>query len=217
MVRKVTRKELLKKPDEFTAMSESGIDWVREHQGLSLLVASFCVLAVIILIVGKMVYSSHQEKKRLVFQEAVDLAASPDKSSQAIEAFKTFINKYEGSDLDPLARISLARLYFEKGQYDKALAEYESALPQIDSRPEIKPLTSLGLAFCYEIKGLDQKAIEALRSIKDDPSNYLQEEILFQLARIYRNTGALDKAKAAGEELEKRFPSSPYLAVATQR
>ena len=217
MAQKVTRKELLKKPDEFTAASERGLNWVREHQGLSLLVASCCVLAIIALIVGKMIYSSYEEKKRLVFQEAANLAASPDKSNQAVEALKAFINRYGGSDLDPLARISLARLYFENGQYDKALGQYESALPGVGSQPEIKPLTTLGLAFCYEVKGSEQKAIDALLSIKDDPANYLQEEVLFQLARLYRDTGALDKAKAAGEELVKRFPSSPYLALATQR
>jgi predicted negative regulator of RcsB-dependent stress response len=216
MAQKVTRKELLKKPDEFMALSERGINWAREHQGISLLAASCCVLLIIIVVVGKMVYSSYQEKKRLAFQEADNLAAFPDKNSQAIEALQAFINKYGGSDLNPLARVSLARLYFEKGQYDKALGQYESALSRLEKRPEVKPLTTLGLAFCYEAKGANQKAIEALLSIKDDPANYLQEEVLFQLARLYRDIGALDKAKAAGKELLKRFPSSPYLTLSTQ-
>jgi TolA-binding protein len=216
MVHKGSKKDLLKKPDEFMAVSERAINWAREHQGITLLAASCCVLLIVAIIVGKMVYSSYEEKKRLAFQEAANIAALPDKSAQAMEALQAFLKKYGGSDLAPLARVSLARLYFEQGQYDKALELYNDALSGLKKRPEIKPLAVLASAFTYEAKGATQKAVEVLLSIKDDPANYLQEEVLFQVARLYRDSGAMDKAKAAGEELMKRFPNSPYLTLAIQ-
>ena len=216
MAHKGSKKDLLKKPDEFMVLSERAIYWAREHQGITLLAASCFVLMIVAIIIGKMVYSSHQEKKRLAFQEAANIAALPDKSAQALGVLQAFLKEYGGSDLAPLARISLARLYFEQGQYDKALELYNVALSGLKKRPEIKPLAVLASAFCYEAKGATQKAVEALLSIKNDPANYLQEEVLFQLARLYRNSGALDKAKAASEELMKRFPSSPYLSLANQ-
>jgi TolA-binding protein len=216
MVRKESKKDLLKKPDEFMVLSERAIYWAREHQGITLLAASCFVLIIVAVIIGKMVYSSYEEKKRLAFQEAANMAALPEKSAQAIGSFQAFLKKYGGSDLAPLARVSLGRLYFEQGQYDKAIEQYNEALSGLKERPEIKPLAVLASAFSYEAKGAIPKALEALLSIKDDPANYLQEEVLFQLARIYRHSGELDKAKAAGEELKKKFPGSPYLTLAAQ-
>jgi len=210
MAQKKSRKELLRKQDEFVTLSQRLVNWVTENRTTSIIIGCSIIVAITLALTGKMLYSSHQEKQRQAFQRAFDLAVKPDKSDEAMKALEAFLKSYGGGDLGPMARLSLGRLYFEKGEFDKAYEEYDKALPRLKDRPDIVPLAVLDMASSLEAKGEYEKAVQALLAIKDRPGNYLKEETLFQITRLYGDMGAEDKVKASGEELLKEFPASAY-------
>ena len=212
MAKKEDRKELLKKPDEFFTLSERAVEWVRSNQKKAIAMGCGLVLVIIVIIVGRMVYVSHQNTKKIAFQEAADIAATGE-SDKAIEAFNAFLKKYSDSDLDPLARVSLGRLYYAKGEYDKAIEQYEKAMPHLEGHSDFLPLAVLGVSAAYQSKGDKEKAVKELLTIKDKPTNYLNEETLLQLTLLYHEIGDAEKAKSTGEELMKEFPTTGYAGL----
>ena len=208
----MAKKDLLKKPDEFFTLSERAINWVRTNQKKAIAIGCCLALAIVIVIIGRMVYVSHQNTKKIAFQEAADLAAA-GKSDQAIEAFNKFLVEYSNSNLDPLARLRLGRLYYAKGEYDKAIEQYEKAIPHLKGYSDFFPLAVLGVSAAYQSKGDNEKAVKSLLTIKDKPDNYLNEETLLQLTLLYHEIGDAEKAKSTGEELMKEFPTTSYAGL----
>jgi tetratricopeptide (TPR) repeat protein len=205
-------KKDLKKPDEFFTLSERVINWVRDNQKKAIAIGCCLAVAIVIAIIGRMVYVSNRNTKRIAFQEASYTAAA-GKSDQAIEAFNKFLAKYSGSDLAPLARLRLARLYYTKGEYDKAVEQYEKAIPHLKGYSDFYPLAVLGVSAAYQSRGDKEKAVKDLLTIKDQPTNYLNEETLLQLTLLYHELGDAEKAKSAGEELMKKFPATSYAGL----
>ena len=205
-------KKDLKKPDEFFTLSERAVNWVRANQKKAIAIGCCLALAIVIVIIGRMVYVSNQNTKRIAFQEAANMAAA-GKSDQAIEAFNKFLAKYSGSDLAPLASLRLGRLYYTKGEYDKAIEQYEKAIPHLKGYSDFYPLAVLGVSAAYQSKGDKEKAVKELLTIKDKPTNYLNEETLLQLTLLYHEIGDAEKAKSTGEELMKEFPTTGYAGL----
>ncbi len=208
MAEKMTRKELLKQNDTFLSTSERVVLWAQENKKLAITIASCCVLAILLAVVGRMVYTSNQKAKHIAFQEASDLASVDGSRAKAIESFQAFLKQYSGSAQAPLAQLSLGRLYFNSGQYDKSVEYYEQALPKLDKTPEFVPLASLGCAAAYEAVGKVTEAISRLAAARENPSNYIMDETMLQLTRLYHKAGQNDKAKETGEQFVKQFPES---------
>ena len=211
MAAKQTRKELLKDPDRFLTFSERVIEWVTLNRKTAIIIASCFVAVIIAGIAGRMIYQSGQKSQRLAFQQAVDLAASAGSNESAVRVLSDYLKKYPRSAQAPLAHLSMARLYFDAGDLDRAVEHFDRAITGMDRHPEFLPLAVLGAASALEAKNHTDQAIARLRAFKDKPSNYALEETLFQLVRLYLLTGDAEKAKSMGEELLKQFPASDYV------
>lgn len=118
------------------------------------------------------------------FDAVIDTADNFDARGQypqVIQTFEQFIATNPAENEKRKARLKLASAYFNAKQYDKAITAYQ----QLAQNDEYKLASLHGLAYTYEAKGDNQKAIE-----------YLQQAIAFMKA-----SGASDTAlMIAGDE-----------------
>jgi tetratricopeptide (TPR) repeat protein len=198
--KKITRKELLKKEDEFISFSNRVSLYVSTHAkqieylGLSLVI-------IIVLVIGISLYFRHLNKKALI---AYNLAYknlvsdfSPDikkdNIQRSIEELDNIIKKYGWTKMAILAIPQLAYLKFGQGKYDEAIPLYQTYLKRDKSDSIYRSMCLFGLAATYEAKGDHQSAISHLKKIVDGEDNFLKEEAMFSL---FKESPLLPLAKA---------------------
>ena len=74
-------------------------------------------------------------------------------------------------------------------------------------------MAHFGLAASYEAKGEHQSAISHLKKV-DDEDNFLREEAMFSLGRLYALSGQQGMSREIFEDFINRFKGSPLLPLA---
>ena len=81
-------------------------------------------------------------------------------------------------------------------------------------RPAYQSLARMALAICYEEKGESQRAIEILEKLYNNPDNFIAEQSMLSLARLYRDTNQYEQAKKILKEFVEQYQESPFLPFA---
>jgi tetratricopeptide (TPR) repeat protein len=112
-----------------------------------------------------------------------------------------------GATPDELAleRYYEANELFEKGRYAEAIPLYESV---VSVRDRLKD-AHYKLAYCYEVRGEESHAVEALeKALRVDPQD---EYALRHLWRLYCHRGFVDQALDVARRLSKLYPGDAGL------
>lgn len=219
--KKISRKELLKGPDEFLTISSRAIIFFKDHSTqFSYLGVGIVVLICIYL--GINTYMKYVNKKgQTAYNEAYYALAKTQNSDaakedlkQPVELFEKVIKKYGLSKASRLALNELAYLKFREKKYDEAISLYKEFLAEVRDNNPYEAMTLLALAACYEEKGDFKEAIEVLTQIKSNPDLFFEEQAMLGLARIYRLSNQPEKSQAILKEFVEKFESSPFIAQA---
>lgn len=219
--KKISRKEMLKKPDEFISITTKAINFVKGHKRLFDYLGT-AVLGAIIVYIGIYAYMRHVNNKgkeafNTAFYSALyntgseDTPSDPEKTE---ELFNNVKEKYGMSKAAKLAIPELAYLKFEQKQYDEAIAMYEEYLDKVSEKGPYRSLASLALSACYEQKGEYEKAIAPLENIIQGPDDFIKEQAMLNMARIYRLDGKQDKEKDVLNQFKEKFPDSVFYDMA---
>ena len=219
--KKTTRKELLKKDDEFISLSNRFFLYVSTHsKHIQYLVV--CVMIVIAIIIGISFYFKHLNKKSI---EAYNLAytnlvsgssseMSQDAINKSIEELDSLMKKHGWTKMATLAIPQLAYLKFGQGKYDEAISLYQTYLKKDKSASIYHLMTHFGLAAAYEAKSEHQEAIQHLKEIIDNKDNFLKEEAMFSLGRLYALNGQQEMSKETFKDFITQFKKSPLAPLA---
>ena len=164
---KLTRKQLLKSPDEFLTFTEKVGKWVAKYRR-RLLVGTAGLLVVGAVVLGLVAYQKrHQHASALAYGQAfylyqmVHTAPSPDQLSMLIQNFSMVANDYANTYTGRQARLLAGALLMATGDYAKA----EDALRQISNdaglAPEFSALIWGALGQCLEVAGKTTEATQA--------------------------------------------------------
>jgi len=215
---KISRKEMLKKPDEFMTLTARAIEFVKGHKR-QFDYLGMAVLGLIIIYLGINAYTKYINKKgqeayntayyAMVKNTGADKAATDYKKNE--ELFNDVINKYGMSKSAKLAIPELAYAKFEQKQYDEAISRYEEYLNKISEDGPYNSLTRLSLSTCYGQKGEYEKAVAPLEKIMEGPDDYIKEQAMLSLARVYRLAGKQDKSNEIIKQFKEKFPKSVFL------
>jgi len=219
--KKTTRKELLKKDDEFISLSNRFFLYVSAH-GKQIQYLTVSVVIIIAIVIGISFYFKHLNKKSLA---AYNLAytnlvsdsssgISEDTINKSIEELDSLIKKYGWTKMSTLAIPQLAYLKFGQGKYDEAISLYQTYLKKDKSASIYHLMTHFGLAAAYEAKNEHQSAIQHLKKIIDDENNFLKEEAMFSLGRIYALSGQQEMSKETFKTFVNQFKESPLVPLA---
>jgi len=219
--KKTTRKELLKKDDEFISLSTRFFEYVSTH-GKQIQYLTVSVMIIIAIVIGISFYFKHLNKKslaaynlaytNLVSDSSSDI--SEDTITKSIEELDSLIKKYGWTKMATLAIPQLAYLKFGQGKYDEAISLYQTYLKKDKSASIYHLMTHFGLAAAYEAKSEHQSAIQHLKKIIDDENNFLKEEALFSLGRLYALSGQQEMSKEIFKDFVNQFKESPLVPLA---
>ena len=219
--KRVTRKELLKKEDEFVSLSARIYQYVAAHRA-QIQWAAVSLAAILVIILGVSLYFRHLNQKALAAYNMAYKSLVSDTSSQAAEEsirrsteeLDRLIREYGWTKVATLAIPQLAYLKFGQGDYEEAISLYETFLEKAKTGSIYQPMAYFGLAACYEAKGEHQSAIDYLNKIIEDNTSFLKEEAMFSLGRVYELSGRRELSKDTFRSFISLFPQSPLLPLA---
>jgi predicted negative regulator of RcsB-dependent stress response len=219
--KKTTRKELLKKDDEFISLSNRFFLYVSAHKKQIQYIA-VSVMIIIAIVIGISLYFKHLNKKslaayNLAYTNLVSDSTSnitEDAINKSIEELDSLIKKYGWTKMATLAIPQLAYLKFGQGKYDEAISLYQTYLKKDKSASIYHLMTHFGLAAAYEAKSEHKSAIQHLKEIIDNENNFLREEAMFSLGRLYALSGQQEMSKETFKNFVNQFKESPLVPLA---
>jgi len=219
--KRITRKELLKKDDEFISLSNRVAQYVSAHaKQIQYIILTIMIIAVIA--IGVSLYFRHLNKKALAaYSLAYNMLVSDlspetaqDNIKRSIAELDKLIKEYGWTEMATLAIPQLAYLKFGQEEYDEAISLYHTYLKRDKSSSIYPSMAHFGLAAAYEAKGEYQSAISHLKKIVEDENNFLKEEAMFSLGRVYALSGQQEMSRETFKDFVNQFKESPLLPLA---
>ncbi|MEW6187663.1 MAG: tetratricopeptide repeat protein [Thermodesulfobacteriota bacterium] len=207
--KKISKKELLKKPDEFITFSNRAFNWIKDHTRMTIAVVSGVIL-VVVFFFGLTTYQKRQDR---LGHEKYFSALENGNPDQKLKKLEEVIGNYPRTKAAQTARVNLADLYYQKKDFPRAISAYQSALEKGKFSGDIKTLILGNLAYAYEQKGDLQQAVSVFSRISQEKESVIQEDSLLNLGRVYLKMGKKNEAKATYQNFIKTFPKSPYLTM----
>lgn len=215
-VKKISRKKLLKEPDEFISTTAKTIQFFRTYQR-QILRSAIIVLVVAVALAGGFYYLRWQEGKALAIQdEALKIYQEAYRTSQenpgtekkedfkkALDKFQEALSAYKWGRTAQLSELYLGNCYFGLKEYDQAQAAYSRCL-----EGPFRPLALNGLAYAFEAKKDYNKALESFQKSNDDPDNPFRLESMLGAARCYEALNQKAKALEVYQKVLAKFPKS---------
>jgi predicted negative regulator of RcsB-dependent stress response len=221
MVKKTSRKELLKGTDEFLTFSSKAVNFMTTHLR-ELQYAGFAIAIIVVAYLGVTTYLRYVNKNG---QNAYNTAyqtltkemkpdANPDNLRKSEELFNKVTDDYGLSKVARLALPQIAYLKFLDKKYDEAIVLYRKFLDKVSGNTEYELMANLALAACFEAKGDLKTAMETLIPVVEIPDNSFREPAMLSLARLYRLDNKPEKAKEILNEFVEQHADSPLLPFA---
>ncbi|MBW2095658.1 MAG: tetratricopeptide repeat protein [Deltaproteobacteria bacterium] len=218
--KKITRKQLLKEPDEFLTLSGKAFNYARTHVK-QLEYLGIALGALVLLFLGGYTYYRYINKKgQETYNKAYEVFKNDFKPEmnlanlkKSAALFKKVADRYSLSKAARLALPEQAYIKFLNKDYDGAISLYRRFLDKVSGNERYEALARLALAACYEQKGELQTAIVTLKPILTEKGNPFGEPALFHMARLYRLNHQPTEGKKAAKEFMKTYKNSPFLPV----
>ena len=219
--KRVTRKQLLKEPDEFITFSSKLFRFASKNQKYLQWGGIICVL--IILSIALYNYISIQNEKNalqmLGSAMASDTVSGDNLKSdpKTKEQFENLIDKFPGTDAGKIGKVFYANICFKEGEYDRAITFYQQALKDFNPEPSFKNIILSGLGYAYRETKDTVSAIKYFETIVAGSDDLLKDEALFQLGHLYKNAGDSTKSMEAFKKIVSDFSDSLYASVVKEK
>lgn len=229
-IRVATRKQQLKKPDEFI----STVDWVGEQiqKRAKLFWTVFGLLGVIGAGIGGYWFYQHQQENRasaLEFQgsqyfrqqppvdEKATAASKEENYKKAIEEYQKTIQNYPGTPSAIIAHLYLGNAYMELKDFDSAVSAYRSILDKKPLNDIMAGLVYQRLGYAYLAKNNVEDARKAFESVDHLTGAMNKDQVDYELGRVNETLGKKEEAIKRYQEIVKQYSDSLFLAEAQQR
>jgi len=222
--KRVTRKQLLKEPDEFLTFSAKAIRFAAKNQKA----ISYALIALVAVVLGVALFryfSNLSERKAYaVFEQGLvhymgqaPGETSPHFQDKAKEAFAEVLRKYPSTRAAELSLPLYAHMSYEEGAYDKAVELYQGALKGLSQDETLQRLIWNGLAYAYEGKKDYNTAAQYYEKITRSEGAFLKADAYFNLGRIYEAMDNVEGARKAYGQLVKDYPGAVNFQIAKEK
>ena len=223
--KKISRKQLLKEPDEFFTFSGRLIQSAAKYRNhltvaIGLVVAAFLIFSLIAFFLDK------AERKAFVmlnqanekYNSALEKNRNPKQALEAVEQdFQIILDEYGGYRGGEIARVRFANISLEGGDYQQAAELFAGALNDFEDDPSYRNLILNGLAYSHEAAGNFDKAAEYFNMIAVGDNPILKDMAWFNLGRVYEVLGKNHKQMEAFKKVVNEYPDSMYYKLAKDR
>ena len=221
---KVSRKKLLKEPDEFITFTGRLIQFIQEYS--KHLIGGLAILFVIIAIVSSVRYVSAkneaeaslllaQAQKR--YAEALSAGTAEDAFKKVETDFKEILEQYPRKNAGKQARLIFADICYDAEKIDKAIELYKTSLDDWKKFPAINNIVLNSLAYAFEKKKEFKTALTYYEKIisSNDPNQ--KDFAIYNSGRIYAKLGDKEKSINAFKSVEKKYPGFIYNQIVKEK
>ena len=189
---RITRKELLRQPDQFLTRSARIIEWA-EANASSIFYGIGAVILVGALVGGWFAWQAnrHHRAEALLY-EALNAGDSGDDALQPdpmVEGLQDLVRDYDGTSAAAQAYWHLGRLYFDRADYVAAVEAYEQARQRLSSNSQsvlMRALLSLNMAYAEEAQGAYARALENFQAVlQASMATWLRGEAYLGMGRCH--------------------------------
>lgn len=212
-----TRKELLKKPDEFITLTGKAIAFARDHQN-QISYTLCAIVAIVLIFLGYRFFAQRAEVKAFSilqqtqskYQTLKAASSAPQAYSKVSEAFQGIIEKYGGNAGGKLARVIYANISYDAGQYGKAIELYKQSLNDFQDDKAVNNLIINSLGYAYQQIEDPQNAAVYFERATTATDSLVREEALFNLGWVYQKLGEATKSRQTLQKILDDYPNSIY-------
>jgi tetratricopeptide (TPR) repeat protein len=212
---KISRKQLLKEPDEFISSTGRALEFVRRNTKW----VAVGVIGIIVIGLAFWGFRGYQNRRESKAQDAyvqahqiyrnamgqTDEATMKDMLAKAVDRFQEVIQKHDGTQAAWLARIYRGHACLDLKRYEEAIHAYDAALETVPSQ-ETQALIFQGLGHAWMAKDDLDKAIYYFQKLRDQGGEGLRRTALWNIAVCYQRQGKTAEALKLYRELENLFP-----------
>ncbi len=221
MAKKVSRKQLLKEPDEFITFTGKLIRLVSTYQKQITIILGIVVSVFLIISIVKFYTNRMENNAFTLLNQANDkysaVLSSQDASAALKEVEKDFeyiLSEYSGYQGGKIARVNYAAYCYRAGEYDKASSLYTTALKDFGKNPSYQNLILNGLGYSYKAKKDYENSVKYFEMIASSKIPMLKDEALFNLSKLYLILGKKSKSIEVLNTIVSDYPESIYFELA---
>ena len=222
--KRITRKQLLKEPDEFLTFSAKTIQFVGNNRRLVLGVAIGVVVAAIAVaglrydakVSERRAYALF-ERGRVSYMAEILGRPSTEPLSETAEPFWRVLRKYPKTHAAPLSLMAFANLSYFRGDYEGAIDLYQRASRAFREDGAVLKLTWNGLAYAYEAQKNFESAAEYYQKITDSQDEFMRGDACYNFARMMEAMNDQEKAIEAYKKVVKTYPDSVGFQIAKEK
>lgn len=221
MAKKVSRKQLLKEPDEFITFTGKLIRLVSTYQKQITIILGIVVSVFLIISIVKFYTNRMENNAFTLLNQANDkysaVLSSQDASTALKEVEKDFeyiLSEYSGYQGGKIARVNYAAYCYRAGEYDKSSSLYTTALKDFGKNPSYKNLILNGLGYSYKAKKDYENSVKYFEMIASSKIPMLKDEALFNLSKLYLILGKKSKSIEVLNTIVSDYPESIYFELA---
>ena len=212
-----SRKELLKKPDEFITFTGKAITIARDYQN-QITYTLLAIMAVGLIFLGYRFFAQRAETKAFSILQKTQSAYQTQKAASSAEAaynkasqaFQDIIKKYGNNAGGKLARVIYANISYEAGQYDEAIALYKQSLNDFQDDTAVYNLILNSLGYAYQQIKDTQNAVAYFERAASQTDSLVREDALLNLGWVYQKMGEAAKSQQALQQIIDDYPNSLY-------
>ena len=221
---RISRKELLKKPDEFITFSGKLIQFGIAHKAQIAIGCAVFLLVVVIFSVAQFLGDRAENQAYVKLGEILKKYEEKQQDTPLGEAyqavkgdFEDFLASYGGKDGGRIGRLVFANISLNGQDTDLAIDLYRDSLTEFTAHSYFQNLVFSGLGYAYEAKKDLAKAIEFFEKIVASTNSLMKDEALFSLGRLYREAGDMEKSRSAYQQIVSEYTDSVYLEIAKDK
>ena len=207
---KITRKELLKEPDQFLSSTDKAMLFFRQNR-------SFVIggaVGVMLFSMSFFGYQNYQKSRTMKFESLyfkMEKIAeeSEEKGKKLQEQLIEIRDQIDEGPQRNRASLFLADIYFQYEDYDKAKSIYQEVRSKSSGLNH--EMAAVNLAYTYEAMGDLQKAIDLYKLAINSNSNFPLFQVYWSLARCHENNNDTSNALLILREMQIKFSGSAEL------
>jgi tetratricopeptide (TPR) repeat protein len=204
MAKKISRKVLLKQPDQFLSSTDKAMLFFTNNR--STVIGS--VLAILVIGISLVGYQNYQQTQTMKFEamyfdmeEAIKIEEA--KGSNPESQLVKIRDQISGKSHQNRASLLLADVYFQNGDFDKAKSTYQ--VIRNNSLGLNYQMANVGLAYTHEALGDYKKAINLFKLAIDTNDNFPLFQVYWSLARCHENNKDISNALLILREMQIKY------------
>jgi tetratricopeptide (TPR) repeat protein len=221
---KISRKKLLKEPDEFITFTGRLLQYGRTYQKQLIGVVIFFFLIIIVGSTVRYFYEKGEAEASFLLSKAQKnyeetlSSKGTEKALKAVEKdYQKLLNDYSGKVAGKQARILLANIYYDAKMIDKAIALYKVALEDWSNVSAVKNIILNSLGYAYEQKKELKTAVTYYEQIRKSDETLGKATAIYNLGRIYAKLNDKEKSMKAFQDVSEKYPDFIYSEIVKEK